>query len=231
MGFDSPEAAVGQQLDFWGELFTIIGVVRDYHQQSLKEAFEPTLFQLTPSGRGSRGVFAMKVNPQNLPEMIRKVRQNYEELFPGNPFDYFFLDDYFNQQYRADELFGRVFGVFSAIALFITSLGILGLSSFMTVQRTKEIGIRKALGASVTRLAVLLTKDLFILIFMAFLAALPVSLWGLHLWLQTFAARMTLHGGLFLIPLILVLFITLATVCSHVIRAARANPVKSLRYE
>jgi putative ABC transport system permease protein len=206
-------------------------VVKDYHQQSLKEAFEPTIFQLMPAGRGSRGVFAMKVNPQNLPETIRKVRQNYEELFPGNPFDYFFLDDYFNQQYRADELFGRVFGAFSAIALFITSLGILGLSSFMTVQRTKEIGIRKALGAGVIRLAVLLTKDLFILILIAFWVALPVSLWGLHLWLQTFATRMSLTGGMFLIPLILVLLITLATVCSHVIRAATAHPVKSLRYE
>ncbi|MCX6640248.1 MAG: ABC transporter permease [bacterium] len=231
LGFPSSEAAVGQQVNYWGELFTVIGVMKNYHQQSLKEDFEPTIFRFMPVGRGSRGVFAMKVAPQNLQETIGRVRQLYEKLFPGNPFDYFFLDDYFNQQYKADERFGKVFGVFSGIAIFITCLGILGLSSFMTVQRTKEIGIRKVLGAGAVRIIALLTRDLFILILLSFMVALPLSVWGIHQWLKTFAVRMELGTELFLMPLLIVLLITFITVGSHVVRAACANPVKSLRYE
>ncbi|RJX30486.1 MAG: ABC transporter permease [Desulfurivibrio sp.] len=231
MGFGPGEPVVGKQVIYWGEIFTIIGVIRNHHQQSPKQAVEPTLFRFLPTGRGLRGQLVLKVASPNLQDTVSRVRRIYEKLFPGNPFDYFFLDDYFNQQYQADLQFGRVFGLFSGLAIFITCLGLLGLTSFMTVQRTKEIGIRKVLGASSARLAGLLVKDFVILILIAFLLALPLTLWTLEHWLGTFAQRMELSSGLFLAPLAIVLLITLATVCAHVLRTATANPVKSLRYE
>ncbi|UCH97520.1 MAG: ABC transporter permease, partial [Candidatus Aminicenantes bacterium] len=159
MGFTDPGSALGQQVDYWGDIYTIIGVLEDYHQQSLKAAFEPHIFRLLPYGRDVRGHFAVKINSQNVPGTVHLVQQQYEQFFPGNPFEYFFLDDYYNQQYKEDELFGKVFGIFSFLAIFVTCLGIFGLSSFMAIQRTKEIGIRKVLGAGVPRILFLLTKD------------------------------------------------------------------------
>ncbi|MCP4370662.1 MAG: ABC transporter permease, partial [Deltaproteobacteria bacterium] len=153
------------------------------------------------------------------------------EFFPGNPFDYFFLDTYFDQQYKADELFGKVFGIFAFLAIFVTSLGILGLSSFMAVQRTKEIGIRKVLGANVSRILYLLSKDFLILIGISFVLSIPLTYWGINLWLNSFANKMELSGWIYLIPLVIVGMITSVTIGSHVIRAALTNPVESLRYE
>ncbi len=231
MGFESAETAVGQQVDYWGEIFTIVGVLKDYHQQSLKEAFEPNIYRLMPYGRDVRGVMAIKTNPQNIKETVQLVEQKYGEFFPGNPFEYFFLDEYFNQQYKADELFGRVFGVFAFLAIFVTSLGILGLSSFMAIQRTKEIGIRKVLGATVARILFLLTKDFLSLILISFILALPVTYLGVNFWLDFFANKMPLSFLLFVFPLIIIGIITIGTISYYVIKAAMSNPVEALRYE
>jgi putative ABC transport system permease protein len=231
MGFDSSEAAVGQQVDYWGEIYNIIGIMKDYHQQSLKEAFEPHIFRLMPHGRGTRGLFALKISPNDINETIRLVSKRYEEFFPGNPVDYFFLDDYYNQQYNADELFGKVFGIFSFLAIFVATLGIFGLSSFITLQRTKEIGIRKVLGANVAQIFLLMTKDFLILVFISFIIAIPLSYIGINRWLDSFASRVSLDSWLFLFPLLIVTIITTLTISSHVVRAATANPIESLRYE
>ncbi len=231
MGFENSKAAVGQQVDYWGEFYTIIGVLKDYHQQSLKEAFEPHIFRLMPYGRDIRGVSAIKINTHNIKETIRLVHQRYDQFFPGNPFDYFFLDDYYNQQYKEDELFGKVFGIFSFLALFITSLGIFGLSSFMVIQRSKEIAVRKVVGASVSRIFLLLTNDFLKLIFISFIIALPLSFLGINQWLNSFANRMSVNSWLFLMPLVVVSVITILTISSHVIKASVANPVESLKYE
>ena len=231
MGFADSPSAVGRQVDYWGKIYTIIGVLKDYHQQSLKEAFEPHIFRLMPHGRGGRGLFALKINSRHINETIRRVQQHYDKFFPGNPFDYFFLDDYFNKQYKGDELFGEVFALFSFLAIFITSLGIFGLSSFTAVQRTREIGIRKTLGAPVSRILLLLTKDFLGLIVVAFIIAVPLSFFGINQWLKSFAYRMSVSSWLFLVPLVIVAGITILTVSAHVIKAALANPVDSLKYE
>ena len=146
-------------------------------------------------------------------------------------FDYFFLDDYYNQQYQNDQQFGRVFSLFAALASIITVLGILGLSSFSATQRIKEIGIRKVIGASVSKILLLLSRDFLILIVVAFTISLLPTIFGINKWLESFANRMNLSGWLFVVPLAVVFIITILTIGSHAIKAALANPVESLRYE
>lgn len=231
MGFTDPDSAVGQKVDYWEHIYTIIGVLKDFHQQSLKAAFEPHIFRLLPYGRDIRGHFTVKINPHNVPETVRLVQHQYEEFFPGNPFEYIFLDEYYNQQYKEDELFGKVFGIFSFLAIFVTCLGIFGLSSFMAIQRTKEIGIRKVLGAGVSKILFLLTKDFLALLLVSFIISLPLAILGIMEWLNGFAHRMSLNGWLVVLPLLIVSVVMLLTISSHVIRAALANPVDSIRYE
>jgi len=231
MGFENPQSALGQKVDYWGKIYTIIGVVKDYHQQSLKQAFEPHIYRLMPQGRGTMALFALKINATNIKETLQQIHEQYEKFFPANPFDYFFLDEYFNQQYKSDELLERVFGLFSFLALFITALGVLGLTAFMTTQRTKEIGIRKVVGAGVNQILYLFSKDFLRLIIISFIIALPFLLWSVNEWLNSFAKRMDMSSTLFLIPLSLVIIVTLVTIGTHVIRAALANPVEALRYE
>ena len=231
MGFENADSAMGQQVDYWGNIFTIIGILKDYHQQSPKEAFEPTIFRFMPTGRDVRGLFAIRLNTQNIREIVQLIRKQYDVFFPDNPFDYFFLDEYYNQQYHSDELFGKVFSLFSLLALCITALGIFGLSSYSAIQRTREIGIRKAVGASVTRIVVLLTKGYLLLLCTSFLISLPILFFGLQNWLNQFAFRMSLSAWLFIVPLIITLIITLMTVSYQTIKAATANPVDSLKYE
>jgi putative ABC transport system permease protein len=231
MGFENSKAAVGQKVNYWGNIYTIIGVIKDYHQQSLKETFEPHIYRLMPQGRGTMALFALKINAENTREILHQIKRQYNDFFPGNPFDYFFLDEYFNRQYKSDELLQRIFGLFSSLALFITALGILGLTAFMTTQRTKEIGIRKVVGAGVKQILLLLSKDFLKLIIISFIIALPFLLWGVNEWLNSFAKRMEISSMLFLIPLLLVILVTLITIATHVIRAAFANPVDALRYE
>jgi len=231
MGFESPEAAVGQRVNYWGELYPIVGVLKDFHQQSLKMAFEPHIFWLLPYGRGYRGVFAVKIGPRDVEETVRRVRRRYEAFFPGNPFDSFFLDDYYDQQYKADELFGKVIGIFSFLAILVTGLGIFGLSPFVSVQRTKEIGIRKVLGANVSQILFLLITDFLVLIAVSFIIALPLSYFGINEWLNAFAYRMSLNPVLFLLPLLAVTAIPLVTIGAHGVKAALKNPADSLKYE
>lgn len=229
MGFENPEAAVGQEIDYWGEFFKIIGVLKNYHQQSLKEEFEPHIYRFIPGN--NRGHFALKIQDAKIMETVDRVQKLFAKLFPGNPYDFFFLDDYYNQQYQADERFGKVVGLFSVLTIIVTCLGIFGLSAFSAVQRTKEIGIRKAVGATVSNIMYLLTKDFMILLVAAFLISLPLTFFGINLWLKEFANRIELKFILFLLPLITVWLIAIFTASTQAIRAARANPVESLRYE
>ena len=231
MGFNSVAEAVGDRVDYWGEIYPIIGVLSDYHQQSLKESFEPHIYRLYPYGRDVRGRFAMKISSQDIRDSIRFVQQTYAKFFPENPFEYFFLDDYFNQQYQADELLGKVIGIFSFLAIFVTSLGIFGMSSFIALQRFKEIGIRKVLGATTTSIFQLLASDFLTLIGIALVIAWPLTFWGVQQWLNTFAYRMTWSWMLLFVPLVIVAVITAITISSNIFRAAFANPVDSIKHE
>jgi putative ABC transport system permease protein len=231
MGFDSFEAAVGQKVDYWGEIFTVIGVFSDFHQQSPKLAFEPHIYRFIPYGLRWIGKFALKIDAQNVKNTISLVGEKYAQFFPENPYEYFFLDDYYNQQYKGDELFGRVIGIFSLLALFVTGLGIFGMSAFLALQRTKEIGIRKVLGATTTGILRLLSWDFLGLILVSLAIAGPLSLWGIQNWLNSFARRMPLHALLFLAPLAIIVVITALATSSHIVRAASADPVNAIKHE
>lgn len=231
MGFTDANSAIGQNVNYWGEIYPIIGVLKDFHQQSLKMAFEPHIFRFLPHGRGVRGMIAMKVNTANVQDVVQTVKQRYAEFFPGNPFDYFFLDEYYDQQYKSDELFGRVYSLFAMLAMIITALGIYGLSSFSITQHVKEIGIRKVLGASVAGIVGLLTKEFMILLAVANVIAWPMAYLAMKKWLEGFAYRANIDIGIFVLAGILTAFMALLTVSYQVIKAARANPVDAIKHE
>ena len=228
LGLNKPEEAIGKSIDFWGRRYTIVGIAENFHQQSLREAFEPLIFRLIP---GVRGYLSIKTPASNVNETIALVKSNWDKFFPGNTFDYFFLDDHFDQQYKADQRFGQVFGLFTLMAILVACLGLFGLASFTTIQRTKEIGIRKVLGASVLKILKLLYQEFAILLLIAFVIAVPLAWLTVGNWLQGYAFRISIHWSYFLIPFVFILIIALLTVSYQSIKAAIANPVKSLRTE
>ena len=228
LGFTNPAEAVGKRIDFWGEQYTITGVVENFHQQSLREAFEPLIFRLIPD---VSGYLSVKTTTAQSSATIAAVKKQWNRFFPGNTFDYFFLDDHFDQQYKADQRFGQTFGLFTTLAILVACMGLFGLASFTTLQRTKEIGIRKVLGASVPGILKLLYKEFAMLIIVAFLVAAPIAWITISKWLQGYAFRTSIHWSYFVLPFIVIIVIALVTVSFQSIKAAVANPVKSLRTE
>ncbi len=228
LGFKSANDAIGKIILQGDRKWDIVGVVADYHQKSLRYPVEPTF--LRPA-YGTYNPISIKVSSQNLFSTIAAIRKKYDAFFPGNLFDYYFLDEKFNQQYSNDQLFGKVFAIFSGLAIFIACLGLLGLSLFATTQRTKEIGVRKVLGASVSNIVMLLSKDFIRLIIIAFVVASPVAWYIMHNWLQDFAYRINISWWIFFAAGLLAIIIALATISFQAIKAAIANPVKSLRTE
>ena len=173
----------------------------------------------------------MKVNTTDLPETIAAVEAAYKTLFPGNPFTYHFADAAFDAQYKADRRFATLFAGFAGIAILIACLGLFGLAAFTAQQRTKEIGVRKVLGASVAGIVTLLSKDFLKLIALAFVIAVPLIYVAMQRWLEGFAYRIEMGPGLFVLTGVLVLLIAVLTVGYQAVKAALADPVKSLRYE
>jgi len=228
LGLNKPEDAVGKRIDFWGRRYTIVGVTENFHQQSLREAFEPLIFRLDPD---VRGYLSVKTPASNASGTIALVKSNWARFFPGNTFEYFFLDDHFDQQYKADQRFGQVFGLFTSLAILVACLGLFGLASFTTIQRTKEIGIRKVLGASVAGILKLLYREFATLLVIAFVIAVPLAWLIVTNWLQGYAFRINIHWSYFVIPFVSIMVIALLTVSFQSIKAAIANPVKSLRTE
>jgi len=228
LGFNKPEEAVGKKIDFWGEQYTVAGVVENYHHLSLREAFEPLIFRCIPDVRGH---VSIKTNAEQASQAVNFVKSEWNSFFPGNTFEYFFLDDHFNEQYKADQRFGQVFGLFTMLAILVACMGLFGLASFTTLQRTKEIGIRKVLGASVSSILKLLYQEFALLLLIAFLVAAPLAWFTIHNWLMGYAFRIDIHWMYFVLPFIAIIAIALLTVSFQSIKAAIANPVKSLRTE
>ena len=228
LGFDTPEEALSQRIFFWGDVYTIIGVLEDYHHTSLKENYDKLIFRLIPN---ADGYYSIKYNASNTQQVVQLAEERWAQFFPGNPFEYFFLDDYYNEQYKADRQFGTVFTVFSGLAIFVACLGLFGLASFMTAKRTKEIGIRKVLGASIGGILSLLSTDFLKLIIVSVVLAMPIAYYGMNEWLNGFAFRIDMAWYIFVAPAMLVLLIAFATISFQTSRAAKANPVDSLRYE
>ena len=228
IGFNKPEEAINKRIDFWGKRYTIVGVTENFHQQSLQEAYEPLILRLIPD---VNGFLSVKTNGAEAAKTINAVKAEWNKFFPGNTFDYFFLDDHFNDQYKADQRFGQVFSLFTSLAILVACMGLFGLASFTTLQRTKEIGIRKVLGASVFNILKLLYREFALLLFIAFVIATPLAWLTVSTWLQGYAFRIDVHWLYFLLPFIFMIVIALITVSFQSIKAAIANPVKSLRTE
>ncbi|HLP61352.1 MAG TPA: ABC transporter permease [Candidatus Deferrimicrobium sp.] len=232
LGFGPPGGVNGKMFiyNLGAGSFNIIGVIKDYHHQSLKKNYDPIAFILNPN---IKSFYSIKLNPSRAGtgETIGVIKQKWQEVFPGYPFDYFFLDDHFDRQYQADKQFGKVLGIFVILAIIITCLGLLGLSYFTTYQRTKEIGIRKSQGAGVDDILFLLTRDIIRLLIIATVLAWPVAYYVVVGWLKNYASRIAVPIPLFILAGILTGLIALVTVAYHTIAAARANPVDTLREE
>lgn len=231
LGFEKPEDAIGQKITTnWAPERTVIGVVEDFHQQSLKSVYDPIVFSLDDSGEW--GYYSVKLNGpsegKSMSDVIAVLNDTWSKSFPGNPFDYFFLDEYFNQQYKDDLRFGKVLNVFSCLTLFIACLGILGLSIFSASQRTKEIGVRKVLGASASSILLLLSRDYVKMILIALFIAVPFTYYFIDQWLEGFAYHITVQWWMLVIPGALVLIIALFAVSSQSVKVALTNPTESL---
>jgi putative ABC transport system permease protein len=227
-GYTSNEDAIGKVLINGDKSWNIVGVTRDFHQKSLHYAIEPVMF--LPFA-GPYQPISVKLNTKDLGPTISSIKEKYAKFFPGNLFDYYFIDDHFNALYKNDLLFGKIFALFAGFAIFIACLGLLGLSLFTTAQRIKEIGVRKVLGASVSNIVFLLSKDFIKLIIISFVIATPLAWMVMHNWLDGFAYRIPISWWIFPCAGLLAFFIALGTVSLQTMKAARANPVKSLRAE
>jgi putative ABC transport system permease protein len=230
LGFAKPEDAIGHTLAIpnfrWDPI--VVGVVNDYHQVSLKKALDPSVFYCTKYGGE---FYSVRLNTSDLSGTTAHLKQAWEKAFPGNPFEYFFLDDYFNQQYENERKFGSLFTTFDVLAVIVGCLGLFGLSAYTATQRTKEIGIRKALGSSERGIFVLLSQEYVKLVTLSILLATPLVWWVMNNWIQGFQYRTEIPFYIFVIAGVMVLLIALLTVSFQTIKAARINPVESLRYE
>ena len=207
---------------------TIIGVVRDYHSRSLHHKIMPLYIDNDPS---NFLYISIKIKPDDIAKTLRFLKKKWSEIAPAQTFDYFFLDESFDLQYRADEKLVAIFSNFTFLSIFIACLGLFGLASFTAEQRTKEIGIRKALGATISGIILLLSKEFTKWVLIANIIAWPIAYLAMNSWLQNFAYRINIGLGTFVLSALLAFIIALLTVGYQAIKAARANPVEALRYE
>lgn len=231
MGFESPEEAVNQKVNYWGNIYSVAGVVKDYRQQSPKEEFEPHIFRFMPHGRDVRGFFMIRYLAGNEKQVTELVSSRYAEFFPDNPFDYFFLDDYYEQQYHQERLLGSVFGIFALLAVIITCLGILGLTSFMMLQKKKEISIRKVVGSDTTDIIALFSRDFVVLITVSFIISAPLCWLWVTGWLRNYPVKMDISAWSFIVPFLVALAIALVTIGLLVRSTALESPARNLRVE
>ncbi|MEP7141467.1 MAG: ABC transporter permease [Ferruginibacter sp.] len=227
-GYSSPEQAVGRRFKQWGREGKIIGVVKDFHFRSLQQNIKPLSMRIEPGGCD---LVSVNIAAANLPATTAAIESKWKALIPNRPFTYYFLDEFFDRQYRSEERFGKLFFNFAILAIFISCLGLLGLASYSTMQRTKEIGIRKVMGASVQGIVNLLSKEFVKLVIISFIIAVPASWYFMNKWVQNFAYRLDISWWVFALAGITALIIALLTVSYQAIKAAIANPVKSLRAE
>lgn len=211
-------------------VFRVIGVVKDFHQRSLYEPITPLLFY----PQKNNPIVHVRINPRNPAELgqtIGFVEKTWQEIFPNTPFDYDFVDASFMELYRADQIRARIFTLFSAMMILVACLGLLGLASFTAEQRTKEIGVRRVLGAATTDIVYLLTRNFVLLVLLATIPAFLIAWYFMQKWLETFAYHTDMNFGLYGAAFLLVVLLTLLTTGYHALKAAASNPVKSLRSE
>jgi putative ABC transport system permease protein len=228
LGFQDPGEIVGRKVSFWDKDWTVVGVVGDFHQEGLRSPMEPIFFFPV---YGSGGSISIRLRTSAYEPMIASVEDTYNKFFPDNVFEYFFIEDNYKQQYQDEKRFGKVIGIFTILAIIISCLGLIGLSSYTAVQRTKEVGIRKVLGASIYSIVSLLSRDFIRLVLVATAFSLPVAYFAMQNWLSGYAYRITPGWLLFVTPIMVILVIAAVTISFQVLRAALANPSETLKYE
>jgi putative ABC transport system permease protein len=237
MNFETPESALGVDIHFWGNNYKIVGVLKNFHQESLKEKFDAIIFRYTP---GTRDYYSIKLNyagesgtdiHKMTKNTIETIQGQWEKFFPGNPFDSFFLSDHFDHQYHAEVQFRYIFGIFALLAIIIACLGLFGLSWFIIVQRTKEIGIRKVNGASVTDILIIVSRDFFRLVILGVILAAPVTYYFSMQWMEKYPFKVGFNWWLFALSGILILLISAITISYNTVAIARTNPAESINYE
>ncbi len=233
LGFE-PEKIVGQNLffDWQGKKYTfeVIGVMEDYHQTSLKEQINPTIFQMPAESNDYRNVI-VDVEAGHFEETMAIIEKTWKGLINDTPFEYSFLDDTIKKQYEEDQKVSRIINVFTVIAMLISCLGLYGLSTYMAERRFKEIGVRKVMGASVTQIVGLMSREFVKLVVVAFVLAVPLAWYVMDKWLEGFAYRVSIQSTVFFLAGASALVIALLTISYESIRAAMGNPVESLRNE
>lgn len=228
LGYPSSEQAIGKRFKQWGREGRIIGVIKDFHFRSLQQPIKPLTMRIE---RDRFELLSVKVSSAKLPATIAAIEKKYKSVIPNRPFSYYFMDEFFDRQYRSEERFGKLFLNFAILAIFISCLGLLGLASYSTMQRTREIGIRKVMGASVSNIINLLSRDFLKLVIISFFIAAPVAWYFMHQWLADFAYRTNISWWIFATAGILAVLIAVITISFQAIKAAVSNPVKALRTE
>ena len=231
LGIASPQSAIGELISGGQsgmDSLEVIAVISDFHNEGLQKAIQPLV--IFPN-RGTRANYSVKIEGKHVASTVASIKKTWDRHFTTDPFDYFFLDEFFSRQYDENRRFGMVFGLFAVLAITIACFGLLGLSAYNVLERTKEIGVRKVLGASVNKLVIGLSKDFMILVAVAFVIAIPITAIAMHSWLQSFAYRTSLTWWIFAAAGLLSIAIALLTVGFQALKAALANPIKSLRTE
>jgi putative ABC transport system permease protein len=227
-GYTNPADIVGKKFSQWGREGEVIGVVKDFNYISLHRNIAPLTL---PFDAYSSRYMTLKIKSGDLEKTISDVKAIWNRLAPHRPFLYSFLDDDFNRQYKADFIFRKLFTTFSCLAIFIACLGLLGLATYTAEQRTKEIGIRKVLGADMRSIITLLSSDFIKLVLVSILIATPVAWYAMNQWLSGFAYRMNIQPWIFALAGLIALSVAVLTISYQAIKAALLNPVLSLRNE
>jgi putative ABC transport system permease protein len=227
LGWKTPENALNKQIKYGNVIGYVVGVMKDFHFESLHQPIIPMILLYNPY----YSHLSIKIDGSNLQSSIAAIRQTWQHYLPNTPFDFSFLDVRFDQLYRSEQQQGTLFTIFSCIAIFIACLGLFGLSAFTISQRVKEIGVRKVLGASVNQIVIELSKDFLKLVIVAAVIALPFAWYLMNKWLTDFASRISISWWILALAGVTALIIAFATISIQSIKAAMANPVKSLRSE
>ncbi|MEP7269436.1 MAG: FtsX-like permease family protein, partial [Saprospiraceae bacterium] len=226
LGFTNMQEAINKKISRGGDTLTIIGIVASYHHQGLQKSMDPMIMLLRPN---ARSFYSVKINGKKTTAVLAQIQSEWNQFFPSDPFNYFFLSESYNEQYKGEILFGKVFGIFALLGIIIACFGLLGLSAYNVVQRTKEIGIRKVIGASNSVILQLLTKDFLKLIFIALVIAIPLCWFIMHKWLSGFAYRTDIPWWIFAIAGGIALSIAFFTISFQAYKAILSKPAMSLR--